>query len=245
MRADANAKLRFRGARAGLRAYLAVAGGFAAEKWLGSASANLKAGLDGILGRRLQSGDLIETREAAPAGLFDYRISRALIPVYGRFPIVRIVAGAEYELLTGHSQERFLKENFRVAPQSDRMGFRLAGPPLYLLSAREMVSSAVNFGVVQLLPDGQLIVLMADHQTSGGYPRLATVLPVDLPLLAQLGAGDRVAFHLVAQAEAEEFVRQFERDLKILGAGVKLKKKQSAAEGTATNTAKITERDHK
>ena len=96
------------------------------------------------------------------------------------------------------------------------MGFRLSGAPLYLLHDKEIVSSAVNFGTIQLLPDGQMIILMADHQTSGGYPRIANVISMDLPLLAQLGANDKVAFHLISLEEAENLAMQFENDLNLL-----------------------------
>src|SRR5690554_1592021 len=96
------------------------------------------------------------------------------------------------------------------------MGFRLRGEPLFPLHEKELVSSAVDFGTIQLLPDGQLIVLMADHQTSGGYPRIGSVIPTDLPLLAQLGAHDKVAFHLTTIEEAENLLVRFEKDLNLL-----------------------------
>ena len=102
------------------------------------------------------------------------------------------------------------------------MGFRLEGEPLYLLDNSELVSSAVNFGTIQLLPDGQMIILMADHQTTGGYPRIANVAGIDLPLLAQLGARDKVGFHLVTLEEAENLQLDFEKDLSLLKLGVKL-----------------------
>jgi antagonist of KipI len=95
------------------------------------------------------------------------------------------------------------------------MGFRLRGKTMHLLNGIELVSSAVSFGTFQLLPDGQAIVLMADHQTSGGYPRLANVTALDLPLLAQLGPGDKVAFHLVTINDAEDLALEFERDLNL------------------------------
>jgi antagonist of KipI len=85
-----------------------------------------------------------------------------------------------------------------------------------------MITSGVTFGTIQLLPNGQLIILMADHQTSGGYPRVAQIISVDLPLLAQLGPGDKVAFHLIGIAEAEKLVVQLERDLRLLRAAVML-----------------------
>jgi len=82
-----------------------------------------------------------------------------------------------------------------------------------------MISAAVNFGTIQLLPDGQLIVLMADQQTAGGYPRIAHVVTHDLPLLAQLGASDKLAFHQVSIQDAEDLTLQFERELNFLKVG--------------------------
>jgi len=84
------------------------------------------------------------------------------------------------------------------------------------------LSAAACFGTIQLLPDGQVIVLMADHQTSGGYPRIAHVIERDLPLLAQLAPNDKVAFHQVGIVEAEALLLEFERDLQLLKAGVEL-----------------------
>ena len=93
------------------------------------------------------------------------------------------------------------------------------GEPIAFDRTDELISSAVSFGTVQRLPDGQLIVLMADHQTAGGYPRVAHVISRDLPLLAQLGANDKVAFHLVDQKEAERLSLEFERELNFLRVG--------------------------
>ncbi len=106
------------------------------------------------------------------------------------------------------------------------MGFRLEGKPLYLLEKKELVSSAVDFGTIQLLPGGQMIVLMADHQTTGGYPRLGNIISIDLPLMAQLGANDRVGFHLISIEEAENLLFEHEKDLNFLRIGSKFAFKQ-------------------
>jgi antagonist of KipI len=103
------------------------------------------------------------------------------------------------------------------------MGFRLEGAPLELLRNKELVSSAVSFGTIQLLPDGQMIILMADHQTSGGYPRIANVCEIDLPLVAQLGANDKIAFHIISLEEAENLFLQREFELNFLKFGIQIK----------------------
>jgi antagonist of KipI len=217
-------ELKFSQKISGNRAYLAVQGGFKTENWLASASTNLKAKIGGLHGRKLQSGDRILFNQIAhpKSRIPKFRISNALVPFYSKFPTVRLVAGAEFEMLTAGSRKNLFGENFLITQNSDRMGFRLAGAGLYLLDEKELVSSAVNFGTIQLLPDGQLIVLMADHQTSGGYPRIANVVTMDLPLLAQLGANDKVAFHLISLEEAENLLVRFEKDLNFLKIGVNL-----------------------
>ena len=221
--AEKGATLKFTAKSFGNRAYLSIQNGFQIETWLDSASTNLKAGIGGIVGRKLNNSDKITFQTIAnrKSQITNTKISSALLPFYSKFPTVRVVAGAEFDELTAISQQNFLQETFTITKNSDRMGFRLRGEPLYLLDEKELVSSAVNFGTIQLLPDGQLIVLMADHQTSGGYPRLANVVSTDLPLLAQLGANDKAAFHLISIAEAENLLMQFENDLNLLKTAVK------------------------
>lgn len=215
--------LKFDQKLSGNRVYLAIQGGFRIEHWLKSASTNLKARIGGLEGRKIRAGDRIFfNRPAAKREpRTDRKISNSLIPFYSKFPTVRVIAGAEFEDLTAVSRENFLKENFLISQNSDRMGFRLTGEPLYLRQNKELVSAAVNFGTIQLLPDGQLIALMADHQTAGGYPRLANIISTDLPLIGQLGANDKVAFHLTSAAEAENRLIDFERNLKLLKTAVK------------------------
>ncbi|HEY8560667.1 MAG TPA: biotin-dependent carboxyltransferase family protein [Pyrinomonadaceae bacterium] len=217
-RAEKNSVLKFARKSFGSRAYLAVKGGLRVGRWLGSASTNLKAKIGGFEGRKLQTGDRIHFESDVPDGepKFGRRVSNSLIPFYAGFPRVRVVAGAEFELLTAESRRVFTYENFTITPDSDRMGFRLAGTALSLLENNPMLSSAVSYGTIQLLPGGQMIVLMADHQTTGGYPRIANVATVDLPLLAQLGGLDKVSFHRISSAEAESLSLKFERDLNFL-----------------------------
>lgn len=218
--AAAGSRLQFTGKNLGSRACLSVQGGLKLEKWLGSLSTNRLAGLGGFRGRELKEGDRIflnKTQEyrKPPA----VRVSTSLIPRYSRFPTVRAIAGAEFDHLTALGEALFLNENFVVSTESDRMGFRLTGKPLHLASDLELVSSATAFGTIQLLPGGQLVVLMADHQVSGGYPRLANVISSDLPLLGQLSPGDKIGFHLVSTEEAEDALAGFEHDLCLLSTG--------------------------
>ncbi|MBP7416779.1 MAG: biotin-dependent carboxyltransferase family protein [Pyrinomonadaceae bacterium] len=207
----------------GNRAYVAVSGGFKLDKWLGSSSTNLAAKTGGKDGRPLATGDQIPfaLQIKAKPQIRRCHISSSLIPYYRPFPTVRVIVGAEFHLLSKSSQGLFFVRDFIISPNSNRMGFRLKGEPVELAEPFELLSSAASFGTFQLLPDGQLIVLMADHQTSGGYPRVGHVITRDLPLIAQLGPGDKVAFHLIEISEAEALAEEFERELNFYRIGCK------------------------
>ncbi|MGQ0541915.1 MAG: biotin-dependent carboxyltransferase family protein [Blastocatellia bacterium] len=222
--ANADSILKFKSPIKGSRAYLAIKDGFEVHEWLGSRSTNITAQIGGFNGRKLQDNDRINVNVAEDKGGQQtlQKVSRSLIPIYSRFPAVRMIAGAEFELLTATSEAYILRESYSISKDSNRMGFRLNGKPLHLLHQKEMVSTAVGFGTIQLLPDGQLIVLMADHQTSGGYPRIGHIIEHDLPLIAQLGANDTVGFHLVSVEEAEAITMQFEQDIQLLKLGLRL-----------------------
>ena len=221
--AESGSLLKFREKSSGNRCYLAVKGGFKIEDWLGSASTNLTAKIGGFEGRELHNGDSIFFNQKLNSAFqkSNLKISNKLIPFYSRFPTVRIIKGAQFESLTAISEQDFLSETFTISKDSNRMGFRLAGKPLYLFEKQEVVSAAVDFGTIQLLPDGQMIILMADHQTTGGYPRPGNVISVDLPLIAQLGANDKIGFHLISVEEAEQLSLEFEKDLSFLRIGSK------------------------
>jgi antagonist of KipI len=144
-------------------------------------------------------------------------------PRYSRFPTVRILQGGEFELLTAKSERTFLSDGFTFTNACDRMGYRLSGTPLHLRREHQMVSSAVTFGTIQLLPDGEMIILMADHQTSGGYPRIGNVISADLPILAQCGPGDGVSFAMTSIEEAERLTLRLESELNFLRVGCRLR----------------------
>lgn len=215
--------LRFTEKQAGNRAYLSIRGGISTDLWLGSGSTNLTAGIGGFRGRRLIAGDRLNIMEHSSGPTRRHRrISASLLPMYRPFPTIRVIPGPEFPLLDAAGLDLLEHQDFTVGRSSNRMGFRLSGKPITLPNPVELVSAAVTFGTIQLLPDGQLVVLMADHQTTGGYPRLAHVISRDLPLVGQLGASDKVAFHLVDIAHAEELAMEFEKDLRFLRAAAKL-----------------------
>jgi antagonist of KipI len=210
--------LRFKQPVSGARVYLGVAGGWEANKWLGSYSTHLKLSVGGYSGRALQKEDIIQFKAASKSfpenKLFSWSVSGAeLDKVYKPVNSIRCIAGAEYDLLTGSAKRNFSQLNFTISHQSDRMGYRLNNEPLFLEQAIELISSPVDIGTIQLLPTGTLIILMADHQTTGGYPRIASVLKADLPKLAQAKPGQAIKFILTSIGEAEDNYINMQRNL--------------------------------
>jgi antagonist of KipI len=210
----AGAVLSFGKRRSGLRAYLAVRGGFALTEVMGSCSTFVRGGYGGAHGKPLRKGDLIGLREAATSAhrgrdLPELAMPPEILATMG--DPVRIVQGREWDYFTPEAKRTLVGETFRVGAQSDRMGYRLEGTPLKLAAPREMPSEAVGFGTIQVPADGQPILLMADRQTTGGYPKIAHVCSVDLPRLAQTIPGEFVSFALVDLAQAQRLLLLQER----------------------------------
>jgi antagonist of KipI len=228
----AGSLLKFGRPAQGARCYLAVAGGFQVPKVMGSASTHLSAGFGGFQGRSLKVGDRLET---GPCSTDRYptlrkRFHQSQRPFLGsdwfapwfrelefiQPAHIRLIPGPQWPLLTGESRHSLLGTAFKVAPNSDRMGIRMQGPSLSLEQPLEMVSSGVARGTLQLPPDGSLILLMADRQTTGGYPRLGEVASVDLPKAAQLRPGETLRFSLISIEEAQELLLRREARLRDL-----------------------------
>jgi antagonist of KipI len=145
-----------------------------------------------------------------------WRVSYELLPAYAAHPEIRIIPGGQYDLFAAASLEDLAATEFKVQPQSDRMGYRLAGQPLQMTERKEMLSEPVTFGTIQVPPDGNPIVLMADRQTTGGYPKVAQVITADLPLLAQAQIGSQIRFKWVDLHEAQEIHLMTELNLNFL-----------------------------
>jgi antagonist of KipI len=120
--------------------------------------------------------------------------------------LLRVIAGPQAPLLSPGVMEEFLRSDYLVTPASNRVGYRLEGPPIRV-APPEIISDPVPFGAVQLLPSGQPILLMADHQTVGGYPKIATLIAADVPKAAQLSIGDRIQFRRVSLEEAHQLLK--------------------------------------
>lgn len=211
-----NSLLQFHKVVKGARAYLAIREGLNVSPWLGSGSTHLKARAGGYHGRALQKEDDIELIiDDQPHPLLEKKEFFVLpwkadnIWNEKNESEILILPGNEWQRLTEEGKESFLMTSFVITNQSDRMGYRLNNLPLPVMSGEEIVSTGVSFGTVQLLPDGKLIILMADHQTTGGYPRVAHVISAHHSKLAQMKAGDKIHFHLTGQPTAEQlFIKQ-------------------------------------
>jgi antagonist of KipI len=213
------ARLRFGERRRGARAYIAIDGGIAVPAVLGSRSTHVLSGLGGITGRALMAGDRI------PIGAENGRVRRDPVEaglearLYTDGQRERETAGARLRIMPGPQVDRLgasvldalQRMRFTISPQSDRMGYRLAGAAA-LPSAQtdDMISDAAMIGGVQVLPSGQPILLMADRQTTGGYPQVAVVIAADLPRAAQLAPGDWVEFELCSSSDAVAALRMQE-----------------------------------
>ncbi len=191
--------------------YLVVEGGVAVPPVLGSASTYVRAGLGGLEGRALQDGDLVPLG-LPQAGDGAEQHLPTLPPPTGDQPI-RIVLGPQHEYFTEEAVATLLAAEFRVSGLADRMGLRLDGPLLRHRAGWDIVSDAIPTGAIQVPGSGQPILLLADHQTTGGYPKIATVISVDLPVVGRRRPGDALRFTAIEVAAAEELCRDEERRL--------------------------------
>jgi antagonist of KipI len=207
-----------------MRSYMAVYNELNADKWLNSYSTNIKAGTGGFHGRRLEKEDIISFRNNLSLTppevlmLMPWKVQQS----YNE-RLVQFIKGPEWEWLDEASKIKFENSEFRITSNSDRMGYRLNGEGLKQSSEEQLVSSPVSFGTIQLLPDGQLILLMADHQTIGGYPRIAQVISADLPILAQMRPNENVRFGIISLENAEMELQAQQKHLNLIQNECKLK----------------------
>ncbi len=196
-------------------AYLAVAGGFAVPPFMGSLSTYSRAGIGGFHGRKLAAGDALPlTRAAAPT-----RDERKLAQPfnYGSGP-VRVVWGPQDDYFSADGRQIFTSSEYRVSKEADRMGIRFEGPVIAHATSvqrggADIISDGIGPGAIQVPGAGLPIVLLADRQTVGGYPKIATVASVDLPRLGRLLPGSTVRFAAVTVEEAEALRRDQEARL--------------------------------
>lgn len=196
----------------GFRLYMAIAGGVAAEFFLNSYSTNLLVKAGGFEGRPLRKGDIVSCKnlltDTQKKLLQVLKKSTEFFITHEKLKLIsktiRVLKGAEWNYLTSEAQQKITTTTFTIGQQSNRMGYRLIGEELQTNQPCEIISSAVTQGTVQLTPSGEMILLMADSQTVGGYARIMQVCFVDLSLLAQKKPGDEIQFQIVSLQEAEK-----------------------------------------
>jgi biotin-dependent carboxylase-like uncharacterized protein len=198
--------LSFQSPRKGMRAYIAVAGEIEVPPVLGSKATYLRANLGGLEGRALAQGDRLNIK---PASVRHRRLPREYMPDYGLEPIRVTLVSAER--FTPDGVKTFLSSEYRVHPESDRMGLRLQGPKIEHTRGADIISEPVCTGAVQVPGNGQPIVLLADRQTTGGYTKMATVISADLHKLGQAKPGETVSFEEISLEQAHLLWRETER----------------------------------
>lgn len=206
-----------------VRGYLAVAGGFDVARFLGSRATDLRAGFGGMQGRTLRTGDLLPTgppRSGPKPGAWSIAMPRRRSP--GTPIEIRILKGGHAEWFPPETWQRLLDESYRISPVSDRTGMRLDGPELKSGTAAtaRMVSQPIVAGTIQLPPNGQPIILMAERQTIGGYPQIAHVISADLPELARAWPGTVLRFREVSLPQARAAWLDLQRELALLQTGL-------------------------
>lgn len=210
--------LTFSPVKKGCRLYLAVRGGFAVRQVLRSKSTYLA----GKIGKQLEKEDILFGKEVSFVNI-RRRLTETLIPKMKNKVLVRVIKGPEYDRFTEQGKANFFQKAYIVTKDANRMGYRLDGAPIFQKENEpHLFSDAVTFGTIQIPSDGKPIILMAERQTTGGYPRIANVITVDLPKIAQLVPGNVVLFSEIELEEAQKLMRAQEKMIRGVEIGSKL-----------------------
>jgi 5-oxoprolinase (ATP-hydrolysing) subunit C len=195
-------------AKAGVFTYMAVAGGIQARPSMGSLSVHQRAGLGSPYARPLKAGDAIPVLAAK-----DGELERSVVPLLVAPGPVRVVLGPQDDYFSADTIDQFLAANWRISAMSDRMGYRLEGPPLAHLKGANIVSDGIAYGAIQVPGNGQPLALLSDRGTTGGYPKIATIITADLGRFAQTPVGQSLRFQAVTVETAQDVARAFATDL--------------------------------
>lgn len=200
----------------GCRAYLAVRGGIEVPMILGSRSTCVRGKFGGLEGRPLKIGDVIETTDTSFVKA-EYLLPEELVPQFEHNICVHVILGPQAEMFTEKGLKTFLSEPYKVTPESDRMGYRLEGPPIEHKAKADIVSDALLCGAIQIPKNGKPILVMKDAQTTGGYPKIAVAITSDLCTLGQARPNNEAKFVQITLKEAHQKLAEYNRILENLG----------------------------
>lgn len=200
-------KLQLSGASSGLRSYIAFSRELLVPALMGSKSTFMRARLGGLGGNKLSKGDEIRLgeKEASSQGTY---LPPKYIPSYNKDACLRVVMGPQDDYFTKEAISTFLTSSYQISPEADRMGYRLEGPRINHKDQVDIISDGIVFGSIQVPGSGAPIIMMSDRQTTGGYPKIATLITPDLSVLAQMGPGMRVNFKKVSLDEAHNLYKE-------------------------------------
>ncbi len=225
---NAGEELKFNHPKTGCRCWLAISGGLDAPTVLGSRSTDLRASFGGFEGRAVRDGDELplgnfrRSQTAAAGRISSWSAPEPWSQTASANPILQVVRGPDWDRFGASTLQRFTSESFAVSPDSDRMGVRFDGPELQRSDDVDLISEAASPGTIQVPPSGRPILLLGDCQTIGGYPKIAHVITFDLPVAAQLRAGDHVRFSEVSLTDAHRLLLQREREFERFRIGLSL-----------------------
>lgn len=200
----AGSELKFEYVASGCRAYMAVRGGIDVPPVLGSRSTYTRAKVGGLQGRAIRQDDILSIGQDIEAQAFPRALGKEFIPAYGNEIVLRVLLGPQDDMFTTEGIETLFQGEYKISDEADRMGYRLEGPKINHIGKADIVSDALCHGAIQIPAHGMPIIMMADRQTTGGYPKIGAVIGPDLARLAQAKSGDRVRFARVSEAEAVE-----------------------------------------
>ncbi|MGE5652793.1 MAG: biotin-dependent carboxyltransferase family protein [Bacillota bacterium] len=214
--------LAFAAPSSGCRAYLAVAGGLDLPEVLGGRSTYLRGAVGGLEGRALQKGDRLSSNPTSSGWRWTGTLPTEWQPEANA--VARVTLGPQDDYFTPETIAEFFTADFEVTKEADRMGYRLAGPKLTHRDKKEIVSDGVLPGAIQIPGHGQPIVLLADAQTAGGYPKIAAVIEPDLPVFAQARPGDHIRFAHISLDDAVVAMRQQAQRLQAIEAWLQMQR---------------------
>ncbi|WP_226037100.1 biotin-dependent carboxyltransferase family protein [Aquibacillus saliphilus] len=219
--------LTLRTAKSGIHCYLAIKGGLDLPNFLNSKSTSLRAQVGGFHGRKLVVGDIIPILTPIQAASFNWSLSPFLFDYISSNDLtIRFLEGRQYDWFTNQSKQHFETEAYQTTTQSDRMGYRLKGMPIHFIHSKELLTEATTFGTIQVPASGQPIILMADRQPTGGYPKIGQVINVDLATLSQVRPSQSFTFLKSTLKEAQTLMNTRQQQLSSLQTFCTLKWKE-------------------